>query len=75
MSMRCAIVTSGGDVGADLQSMVVGTATEVDAAAVARLRVGPIVETIPLACVVASKFAAPTNVQLRIAGTETERVG
>ena len=36
-SARCVIATGGGDAGADLQSMVAGTATKVDAAAVVRL--------------------------------------
>ena len=62
-------MTGGGDAGVDLRLMVAGTTTEVDAVAVARLRVGPIAETIPLAC------AAPTNAQLGSARTEMERVG
>ena len=36
-STRCVIRTGGGDAGADVQSMVAGTTTEVDAVAVARL--------------------------------------
>ena len=67
-SVRCAIVIGGGDAGADLQSVVAGTATEVDVVVVAKLQVGPIAETIPLACVAA-------NVWLRIARAETEQVG
>ena len=67
-SARCAIATGGGDAGADLRSMVVGTATEDNAASVTKVRVGPIAEMIPLAC-------AAANVRLGIAGAETERVG
>ena len=70
-SARCAIVTGGGDAGADLQSMVVGTAPGDGAAAVTVVRVGLIAETIPSA----SDFALPANARLGIAGTETERVG
>ena len=55
--------------------MVAGTATEVDAAGVARLQVGPIAETILSVCVVASKFAVVANAGLGIARTEMERVG
>ena len=50
-SARCAIVTGGGDAGADLRSTVAGTATGDDAVAVANGRVSPIAETILLACV------------------------
>ena len=67
-SARCAIATGGGDAGADLRSTVAGTATGDDAASVAKVRVGPIAETIPLAC-------AAANVRLGIAGAETEWVG
>ena len=74
-SARCVIATGGGDAGADLQSMVAGTATKVDVAAVVRLRVGPIAEMIPLACAAVSKFAAPANAWLGITGMETEQVG
>ena len=52
----------------DLQSVVAGTVTEDNVAAVAKVRVGSIAETIPLACAVA-------NARLGIAGAETERVG
>ena len=48
--------------------MVAGTATKDDAAPVAKVRVGPIAETIPLACTAA-------NARLGIARVETERVG
>ena len=61
--------------GADMQLTVVGTATGDDAVAVAKARVGLIAEMILSACVAVSEFVAPTNVWLRIAGTETERVG
>ena len=74
-SARCTIATGGGDAGADLRSMVAGTVTGGDVAAVAKVRVGPIAEMLLSACAVASEFAAPTNVQLGIAGLETERVG
>ena len=67
-SARCAITTGGGDAGADLQSTVAGTATGDNAVSVAKVRVGPIVETIPLAC-------AAANARLGIAGVETEQVG
>ena len=67
-SMRCVIAIGGGDVGADLQLVVAGTATEVDAMVVAKLRVGPIAEIIPLAC-------TAVNAWLRIAGVETKQVG
>ena len=53
---------------ADLQSVVAGTVTGDNVAAVAKVRVGPIAETIPLAC-------AAANARLGIAGAETERVG
>ena len=68
VSTRCAIATSGGDAGADLRSMVAGTVTRDDAASVTKVRIGPIAETILLACVAA-------NAQLGIARAETERVG
>ena len=74
-SVRCAIVTAGGDAGADLRSMLAGTATRDGAVPVMVVRVGLIAETILSVCAVASEFVAPANVQLRIAGTETERVG
>ena len=67
-SARCTIVTSGGDAGADLRSMVACTATGDDAASVAKVRIGPIAETMPLACTAA-------NAWLRITGAETEQVG
>ena len=67
-SARCAIASSGGDAGADLRSTVAGTATGDDAASVAKVRIGPIAETMPLAC-------AAANARLGIAGAETERVG
>ena len=67
-SARCAIASGGGDAGADLRSTVAGTATGDNAALVARVRIGPIAETMPLACTAA-------NARLRIAGAETERVG
>ena len=66
--MRCAIASGGGDAGADLRSVVAGTVTEDNVAAVAKVRVGSIAETIPLAC-------AAANARLGIAGAETERVG
>ena len=68
VSMRCAIATGGGDVGADLQSTVAGTTTRDDAAAVTNGQVSSIAEMIPLVCAVA-------NVQLGIAGVEMEQVG
>ena len=61
-------MTGGGDAGADLRSTVAGTTTGDDVASVTKVRIGPIAETIPLACVVA-------NARLGIAGVETERVG
>ena len=75
VSARCTITTGGGDVGADLRSMVAGTTTGDDAASVAKVRVGLIAEMIPSACAVVSEFAALTNARLRIAGVETEWVG
>ena len=74
-SARCAIVTGGGDAGVDLRSTVVGTATGDEAVAVAWTEVRTISETIPLAFVAVSEFAAATNAWLRSAGTKTERVG
>ena len=62
------IVTGGGDAGADLGSTVAGTATGDDAAAVAKVRIGLIADTMPLVC-------AAANARLGIAGAETERVG
>ena len=53
---------------ADLRSMVAGTATGDDAESVAKVRIGPIAETMPLACTAA-------NAWLGIAGAEMERVG
>ena len=50
------------------------TAIRDDVAAVAGVRVGTIAETIPSACVAATKFTAPANVWLGIAGMETEWV-
>ena len=70
-SARCAIATGGGDAGADLRSMVAGTATGDCAAVVMVVRVRLIAETIPSA----SDFAVPANARLGIAGTEMERVG
>ena len=67
-STRSAIVSSGGDVGADLQLTVAGTATGDDAASVAKVRIGPIAETMLLVC-------AAVNARLGIAGVEMERVG
>ena len=52
-----------------------GTTTRDDAAAVAKVRVGLIAETILSACAVVSEFVVLANAQLRIAGMETERVG
>ena len=49
-STICAIVATRGDAGVDLRSTVVGTATKVDAAEMERVQVGPIAETVPLAC-------------------------
>ena len=74
-SARCAIVTGGGDAGSDLRSVVAGTVTGDNVAAVAKVRVGSIAEMIPSACVVASKSVAPANPQLGIGGTEMEQVG
>ena len=74
-SVGSTITTAGGDVGADMQLTVVGTATEVNAVVVARLQVGPIAETILFACAAASEFTAAANAGLRIAGTEMEQVG
>ena len=74
-SSRCTIATGGGDVGADLRSMVAGTATGDNVAVVAKVRVGPIMEIIPSACASVSDFVAPANACLGITGTETERVG
>ena len=48
--------------------MVAGTATGNDAESVAKVQIGPIAETMPLAC-------AAANARLGIAGAETERVG
>ena len=67
-SARCAIATGGGDAGVDLRSTVAGTATGDDGASVAKVRIGPIAETMPMACAVA-------NAPLGIAGAETEQVG
>ena len=67
-SARCAIATGGGDAGADLRSTVAGTATGDNAASVVKVRIGPIAETMPLAC-------AAANARFGIAGAETERVG
>ena len=67
-SARCTIATGRGDVGADLRSTVAGTATGDDVALVAKVRIGPIAETIPLAC-------AAANAWLGIAGVATEWVG
>ena len=67
-SVRCMITSGGGDVGVDLRLTVAGTATRDEVAAVAKVRVGPIAEMIPLAC-------AAVNARLGIAGAETERVG
>ena len=74
-SVRCVIATAGGDAGVDLRSMVAGTATGDEPAAVAKVRVGPIAEMIPSACAAVSESAVPTNARLRIGGMETERVG
>ena len=74
-SARCAIVTGGGDAGVDLRSVVVGTVTGDNVAAVAKVRVGSIAEMIPLECAAASEFAAAANAGLRSARTETEQVG
>ena len=51
-----------------------GTATKVDVAVVARLRVGPIAETIPLTCAAASEFVAVANVQLGTADESTHQI-
>ena len=67
-SVRCTIVTGGGDAGADLRSMVAGTVTGDNVVAVAKVRVGPIAEMILLEC-------AAANAWLGIAGVETERMG
>ena len=67
-SARCAIATGGGDAGADLRSTVAGTATGDNAALVVKIRIGPIAETMPLAC-------AAANAWLGIGRTETEQVG
>ena len=67
-SARFAIASGGGDAGADLRSTVACTATGDNAASVAKVRIGPIAETMPLAC-------AAANARLGIAGAETERVG
>ena len=75
VSARCAIATGGGDAEADMCLTVAGTATGDEAAVVAKVRVGPIAEMIPSACVVASKSVVPANPQLGIGGTEMERVG
>ena len=66
-STRCTIASGGGDAGADLRSTVAGTATGDDAVSVAKVRIGPIAETMPLAC-------AAANARLGIAGAETEWV-
>ena len=74
-SARCAIATARGDAGADLRLMVACTATGDEAVVVAKVRGGTIAEMILSACMGASKFAAPTNARLRIAGMEMEWVG
>ena len=74
-SARCAIVTAGGDVGADLRSTVAGTATRDDVAAVAKVQVGPIAEMVLSVWAAASKCAGAVNARFGISGTETERVG
>ena len=74
-SVRCAIMIGGGDVGADLRSMVAGNATGDEAAAVGWMEVHTISETIPSAFAAASKFAAAANAWLGSARTETEQVG
>ena len=74
-SVRCVIVTGGGDAGADLRSTVAGTMTGDNVAVVAKVRVGSIAEMIPPECAAASEFTAPTNVRLRIARMEMEQVG
>ena len=68
-SVRCVIASSGGDAGADLRSVVAGTVTRDNVAAVAKVRVGSIAEMIPPEC------AAAANAGLRSAGMETEQVG
>ena len=55
--------------------MVVGTAIEDDAVAVAKVRVGPIAEMVPSAWAAVSDFVAPANARHRIGRMETERVG
>ena len=67
-SMRCVIVTAGGDAGVDLQLMVVGTMTRDNVAVVAKVRVGSIAEMTPSEC-------AAANARLGITGAEMERVG
>ena len=70
VSTKCEIVTAG----ADMRSPVAGTTTKVDAAPVARLQVGPVAETIPLACTAVSELVMGVNVGLGISGAEMEQV-
>ena len=69
VSAGSAIVTTRGDVGADMQLMVAGTATGDGAAVVVWTEVHTIAET------VLSAFAVAANVGLRITRTEMEQVG
>ena len=57
-SMGSVITTARDDVGVDMRSMVVGTATGDDAAVVAWTEVHTIVEMIPSVCIAASECAA-----------------
>ena len=74
-SARCAIMTAGGDAGADLRSTVAATVTGDDVAVVTNGQVSPIVEMIPSVCAAASEFTVPANARLGIAGMEMEWVG
>ena len=74
-SARCTITTAGSNAVADLRSTVVGTATGDDAAAVAKVGVGPIAEMVLSVWAAASNSMVPANARLGIGGTETERVG